>query len=427
MKGVMRKLIVVLALGVFLFALVNLVGIYSEYKKGTDEYAELEQFANRRQIATAEATHAPTEALTAAPTEAPTTAPTEVPTATPTEAPTEVPTEIPTEAPTTAPTEVPTATPTEVPTEVPTEIPTEAPTEALTEIPTAAPTPAPRQVSASDEATEAPAEDTEASVQAKAVPTEQLPAPTEAAASDEATELPMAMIYEPMENPVDFESLKAINSDIVGWIEMEAIDVFYPIMQSTDNEYYLYRTFRKVNNIAGSVFMDCRNHPDFTDKNTIIYGHNMKNGSMFGRLKEYLEKPKKRAAASENQTPGEATPTPRPETLTAYERCPYFWIYTPEYIYQYEIYSVGEVGEGSVGFKLTFEEEADFERFLTRTTRNSRYRTGVTVDVTDSVVTLSTCTSTHDERLLVHGKLVKTYLAVPKADGYGEAATESPS
>lgn len=74
-----------------------------------------------------------------------------------------------------------------------------------------------------------------------------------------------------------------------------------------------------------------------------------------------------------------------------------------------------------------FEKEEDYQRFIDRTVRQSRYRTGVTVDVTDSVVTLSTCTRAHDERLLVQGKLIKTCLAVPKADGYGEAATESPS
>ncbi len=284
--GIIRKLIVILALGMFLFAAMNLLGIYLEYKVSTDEYTELEEFTNRWRG------------------------------------------------------------------------------------------------------------------MAEGVP--------EAGVAVDGI----------MENPVDFEGLKEINPDIVGWIEMEAIDVFYPVMQARDNEYYLYRTFKKVNNKAGSLFVDYRNKPGFADKNTIIYGHNMKNGSMFGQLKEFLEPPAPTEAPAEAQASDDANDQDD-ENLCAYERSPYFWIYTPEYIYQYEIYSVAEVDEHSKDYQREFETEEDYQKFIDRTIGQSRYETGVTLTLTDSVVTLSTCTAAHEERLIVQGKRVKTYQAVPRADGYG--------
>lgn len=115
-----------------------------------------------------------------------------------------------------------------------------------------------------------------------------------------------------LKNPVDFESLKKVNEDIIGWIRVNALDISYPIAQSTNNDYYLHRTFERVDNFAGCIFMEYQNHSDFSDKNTIIYGHNMKNGSMFGTLRKFYED-------------------------EVYEKAPYFWIYTPDKIYRYDI------------------------------------------------------------------------------------------
>ena len=95
--------------------------------------------------------------------------------------------------------------------------------------------------------------------------------------------------YQPPE--VDFEELQKMNSDVIGWIEVEAIpEISYPIVRGEDNDYYLHRTFKKANNSAGSIFVDYRNGQYFGDCNTIVYGHNMKNGSMFGKLKWLTEK-----------------------------------------------------------------------------------------------------------------------------------------
>ena len=84
---------------------------------------------------------------------------------------------------------------------------------------------------------------------------------------------------------VDFASLEAINPDIVGWIYIEALDISYPVVHGEDNDFYLHRTFEKKDNFAGSIFVEYRNSGDFSDPNTIVYGHNMKNQSMFGKLK----------------------------------------------------------------------------------------------------------------------------------------------
>ncbi len=91
------------------------------------------------------------------------------------------------------------------------------------------------------------------------------------------------------EKTIDFAELRKINEDIVAWIQIPGIGVDYPVVQGEDNEYYLHHTFRKEANKAGSIFLDYRNRADFTDQRVIIYGHNMKDGSMFSNLKKYQD------------------------------------------------------------------------------------------------------------------------------------------
>ena len=106
----------------------------------------------------------------------------------------------------------------------------------------------------------------------------------------ELTEHSGSSRFESMENPIDFDSLQEINPDVIGWLEMEAVDTInYPIVQGEDNDYYLHRTFQRTDNFAGSIFMDYMNKSNFGQRNTIVYGHNMKNGSMFGSLKNYRD------------------------------------------------------------------------------------------------------------------------------------------
>ena len=84
---------------------------------------------------------------------------------------------------------------------------------------------------------------------------------------------------------VNFDALAAENPDTVGWVYVGACDISYPIVQGEDNEFYLHQTFEKQANNSGAIFLDYENKPDFTDFNTFVYGHNMKNGSMFGKFR----------------------------------------------------------------------------------------------------------------------------------------------
>lgn len=86
---------------------------------------------------------------------------------------------------------------------------------------------------------------------------------------------------------INFDILKSKNKDIVAWIYSEGTQINYPIVQSKDNDYYLRRLLDGTYNQGGTIFMDYRNNKNFEDYNTIIYGHNMKNNTMFGTLINY--------------------------------------------------------------------------------------------------------------------------------------------
>ncbi|EOS40231.1 SrtB family sortase [Schaedlerella arabinosiphila] len=96
---------------------------------------------------------------------------------------------------------------------------------------------------------------------------------------------------DPEENlpEIDFDGLRAINGDIVAWIQIPGINVDYPVVQGKDNEHYLHYTFDGKANKAGSIFLDYRNRADFMDSKVILYGHNMKDGSMFSNLKKFQD------------------------------------------------------------------------------------------------------------------------------------------
>lgn len=208
-------------------------------------------------------------------------------------------------------------------------------------------------------------------------------------------------VFEEMENPVDFKSLLSINEDIIGWLRVDALDISYPVVQGEDNDYYLHRTFKRQDNFAGSIFLDCMNSPTLSNRNNIVYGHNMKNGSMFGTLRKLGEQ----------------------ET---YDKSPYFWIYTPTRIYKYEIFNASVVGAYSDSYQIAFSDAADFQDFVNTAKQQSQVKNDVQVHSYDTVITLSTCTGDYSTRFIVQGKRVRTYAAIPKAGGY-EAETEPAS
>lgn len=184
---------------------------------------------------------------------------------------------------------------------------------------------------------------------------------------------------------INFKELLAANPDTVGWISFENNSTDYPIVQGKNNDYYLNHTFKGNENKAGCIFMDYQNEGDFSDWNTFIYGHNMKIGSMFGLLNRFQEK-------------------------DYYEENKYFWIYTPEADYRYEIFSCYIINADGYSYQISYKDKKAYKTYLTKIEKMSMYDTGVTVTENDNIVTLSTCTGTEGERFLVHAVRVESYV-----------------
>ena len=185
---------------------------------------------------------------------------------------------------------------------------------------------------------------------------------------------------------IDFDQLKKINSDTVAWIRFDEPSVInYPVVRGTDNTRYLTATFQVNDNKLGAIFEDYQNSSDFTDQNTIIYGHNLKvGGEMFSQLKNYEEE-------------------------DYYKKYPYFYIYTPDgKTRKYQIFSAGVVKDTAQNYQITFSSTEDFESYLQICKSSSAYDTGVSVDKNSTIVSLSTCTNVkEDERFLVQGVLIE--------------------
>ena len=197
---------------------------------------------------------------------------------------------------------------------------------------------------------------------------------------------------------VDFDKLQSVNKEVVGWIRFEnPSKISYPIVQAEDNDKYLKTTVEGKKNGAGSIFMDANNTADFSDRNTFIYGHNMKNGSMFGQLRKY-------------------------KNYDFYKENPYFYIYTPsgEEI-KYQIYAVSIVEDTSESYNKYYTNDEEYLNYLKYIKSISRYDTGVEVTAQSQLVSLSTCTNvTETQRLLVQGVRV----AEPVAEGQVEETGE---
>ncbi len=178
---------------------------------------------------------------------------------------------------------------------------------------------------------------------------------------------------------IDFAALKAVNEDVIGWLVVDALDISYPIMQGEDNDFYLHRTTEKTYNFAGSIFLDYENSDDFSDCNSVIYGHNMKNGSMFGTLKRFRE-------------------------AEVYQTSLYFWICTPEKNYRYQIFSAYETAVGSETYTLFSVKGKEFKEWENKMATLSEIPCGeFTFDGNERIATLSTCTGNSATRFVVQG------------------------
>lgn len=184
---------------------------------------------------------------------------------------------------------------------------------------------------------------------------------------------------------INFDGLKSENEDVTGWIYIEAIpDINYPIVKGRDNQEYLHTTYKKESLFVGSIFEDCENSAEYNDPHTIIYGHNMKDGSMFGKLKSFVNDP------------------------TVIERSRYFWILTPEADYRYEIFYTGQTKVNSSVYTLFKHRGPFFWEWKWKMARHILEGKNVPDIIrlmSTPVVTLSTCTGDNSNRFIVQGYL----------------------
>ncbi|MBR6073208.1 MAG: class B sortase [Bacilli bacterium] len=176
--------------------------------------------------------------------------------------------------------------------------------------------------------------------------------------------------------------LLTINPDTVGWIKVNNTRMDYPVVQGTNNDYYLNRDFKKKKNSMGWIFMDYRNNKDNLDKNTIIYGHNIKGGIMFGGITNmfsnyYLSK-------EENN---------------------YITFNTKDKNMRWRIFSMYKINETSDYTQTEFESDEEYQNFINMIQSRSQYRFDVSVTPNDKIITLSTCFSSKT-RSVVHAVLV---------------------
>lgn len=178
---------------------------------------------------------------------------------------------------------------------------------------------------------------------------------------------------------VIWDKFKKDCPDAVAWLRVPGVDLSYPVMQGTDNEFYLHHDPQGGYVFVGSIFMDCENE-SLDDPHVLMYGHNMIDGSMFGKLSKYRD----------------ASFTKKNDK---------FYVYTPEGRRTYQIFAVQSVPATSDVFTLGYKHSKAFGEFLKGLKAGSMFDTGVKVTKDDCVLSLSTCSS-HTTRLVVSAKLV---------------------
>lgn len=180
---------------------------------------------------------------------------------------------------------------------------------------------------------------------------------------------------------VDFAALAEINPDIVGWIYIEDTRVNYPIVQGDDNEHYMTHLFSGKYNSSGCIFLDSRVEPDFSSWHSILYGHHMKNGTMFYDLRNYKQQ-------------------------EFFDEHPRALLLTPDGNYTVEFFSGCVASVESSAWDIAFASETEYASWLTSLKTRSLFQTDLAPAPTDRVLTLSTCSYEFDNaRFVLHGIL----------------------
>ena len=187
---------------------------------------------------------------------------------------------------------------------------------------------------------------------------------------------------EPLFPVVDFQALRTAYPDVKAWIYCKGTPINYPITWREDNEYYLHRLLNGEYDKGGTLFADCRNQPDFSDWNTIVYGHNMKNDTMFGVLPDYMEQ-------------------------EFYEKHPVMYLLTEEQNYEIRLIG-GYVTPADAEIYQLLKSEAERDALIRAVSRASSFDADVSVGAEEKLITLSTCVYDYeDARYVLVGALKK--------------------
>lgn len=223
------------------------------------------------------------------------------------------------------------------------------------------------------------------------LPTDQRPIPTETEGTGETepeeTEPPVTTEPQPR-IPVDFAALQELNPSVYAWIYIPNTDIDLPILQSEVNEddnYYLHKNIYKQYEYKGCIYTQKANSKDFSDPVTVIYGHNMLNGTMFSNLDKFYDE-------------------------TFFNENPYFYIYMPNHILTYEIVSAHQYDTRHILNSFNFSKEEVFQKYLDMIQSPATFfrhvREGITLTTEDRIVTLSTCMNHGAARYLIQGVLI---------------------
>ena len=183
---------------------------------------------------------------------------------------------------------------------------------------------------------------------------------------------------------IDFNILKKLNSDVVGYLKVNNINIDYIVVKHSDNNYYLNHNYEKKENKAGWIFVDYRNKIDETDKNIIIYGHNTRNNSMFGSLKNTLNK-----------------------SWYKNNKNHVILFVTENNTYYYKVFSTYKVKPENYYIKTDFKSDLEFDEFIKTIKSRSVYNYKDDVTSKDKILTLSSCIGDGTNRVVLHAKLIK--------------------
>ena len=182
---------------------------------------------------------------------------------------------------------------------------------------------------------------------------------------------------------VDFEKLKEKNSNVVAWLKVNGTNIETTVVKTTDNDYYLTHNFNKEYNSAGWIFADYKNKVDGTDKNLVIYGHNMRDDSMFGSLKWVIN-----------------------EDWYNNEDNKYITLITENETQVYEVFSVYQIEKEDYYIQTNFNTEKEFNTFAQTIKKRSKKDFNVDVNENDNILTLSTCANNNKYRVVLHAKKI---------------------